>query len=364
MCARGAPGAVAHSLNLHADYFLRMIRPMKMVAITGPRECTLVDREEPRVVGNYVRVKIHTAPMCTEFSQYRDGHASECVGHEAAGEVVETAGPGVRVKVGDRVAVMPLTGCGQCDLCVAGDYIHCTNKPDPHAACNSKTGVATYAQYCIQQDWLLLKLPDDLNYDEASMACCGLGPTFNAMQLMQVNSLDTVLISGLGPVGLGGAVNALVRGARVIGIESHPYRTELAKSIGVEAVISPTDPDALAKILELTKGRGVDKSVETSSAKSAPAFLVEATRCKGQITSVGWGGPANFADMVRKGLTMHGAWHFNHLRDREAMFRTIRKARPLIAKTITHRFPMTKVKDAWELQLTGKSGKALLHPWE
>jgi L-iditol 2-dehydrogenase len=314
------------------------------------------------VAGNYVRVKIHTAPMCTEFSQYRQGQVSESIGHEAAGEVVETAGP-VRVKVGDRVAVMPLVGCGQCELCIGGDYIHCEAKPDPLVLCNTRTGVGTYAEYCIQQDWLLMKIPDDLSYDEASMACCGLGPTFNAMQLMQVNSLDTVLISGLGPVGLGGAVNALVRGARVIGIEANGYRAELAKSMGAEAVVSPTDPDALKKILDLTKGRGADKSVETSSAKTAPAFLVDATRCKGQITSVGWGGPVNFADIVRKGLSIHGAWHWNPLRDREAMIRTIRKARPFLAKSITHRFPMSKVKDAWELQLTGQSGKVLLHPW-
>jgi threonine dehydrogenase-like Zn-dependent dehydrogenase len=336
---------------------------MKVVAITGKQACEIVERPDPKIKANYVKIKIHAAPICTEFHQYQDGSVSDCLGHEAAGEVVETAGP-VKVKVGDRVVVMPQNGCGKCSLCLAGESIHCTTPVDPMAICGTKTGRATYAQYCIQQDWLLVPIPDDISYDEASMACCGLGPTFNAMELMGVDKFDTVLISGLGPVGLGGALNALFRGARVICIEANPYRVDLAKAIGVEAVVNPADKDALAQILALTGGFGADKSIETSSAKDAPAFLVEATRRKGHLASVGWGGPMTASSLVYKGLTVHGAWHWNHFRHSERMMKTIRGTRHLLAKTITHRFPMSRVKDAWELQLTGRCGKIILHPWE
>lgn len=335
---------------------------MKVVRITGPRECALVDRPDPRIAGNYVRIKIDAAPMCTEVAAYRRGDITEDLGHEAAGEVVEIAQPG-RVKVGDRVVVMPQNGCGVCDLCLAGEHIRCRSPRDPLAECGSETGRATYAQYCIQQDWLLVRVPDDLSIEHASMACCGLGPTFNACQRMNVNSRDTVLVTGLGAVGLGAVVNSRVRGARVIGVESNTWRANLALRLGASDVIDPGDPDAVERILSLTGGHGADKSIEASSAESAPAFLVRATRINGEITTVGWGGPVNARDLCARGITFRPAWHWNHLRDSRAMRDSIYAARDLLDIMITHRMPMSRVQEAWELQSTGECGKIVLDPW-
>lgn len=333
---------------------------MKVVAITGPRSCEIVERPMPVVQDNYCLIRITAAPMCTEFHAYRDGQVGESLGHEAVGEVVEIARRGT-VRVGDRVVVMPQDPCGQCVLCLAGDYIHCPTPRNPAAVCgNATANRATYAEYVVQQDWMLLPIPDDIPDDHASLACCGLGPTFNACLAMGVSAVDTVLVSGLGPVGLGAVINARLRGARVLGLDTNPWRADLAQRLGAEAVISPADSDALAKILDRTEGRGVDKSIEASSAPSAPAFLVQATRARGEIATVGWGGPVNASDLTRKGLTFRGAWHWNHLRYGNEMFETIRRAGPLLDTFITHRFPMTDVRDAWELQLTGKTGKVIL----
>ena len=93
------------------------------------------------------------------------------------------------------------------------------------------------AQYLLKQDWMLLPIPDDMSYEHAAMACCGLGPTFGAFQTMGVDRYDTVLITGLGPVGLGGVINAVYRGARVIGVDANRYRAKLALELGASAVI-------------------------------------------------------------------------------------------------------------------------------
>ena len=298
---------------------------MKVVAITGERECALVDRPDPLVRDNYVLVKILAAPMCTEVGDYRTGLASDALGHEAAGEVAEVARPG-RVRVGDRVVVMPQNGCGVCDLCLSGEHVHCQTPRDPFAVCGCCTGRATFAELCIQQDWLLYPIADDVPMDHAAMACCGLGPTFNAMKMMGVSATDTVLVSGLGAVGLGAVVNARLRGARVLGLETNGWRADLAKRLGAEAVVDPASDDAVAQVLDLTEGRGADKSVEASSNESAPGLLVRATRIKGEITTVGWGGPVQARDLTAKGLTFRGAWHWNHLRDGRAMRETLRRA--------------------------------------
>lgn len=337
---------------------------MKHVVVTAASQCGLEEIDDPQVAENYALIKIHTAPMCTEYHRFQKGSPGPIGGHEAAGEVVDI-GPKVNtVKPGDRVVVMPQSGCGVCDLCLAGDHIHCENKKDPNAICGNTTGTTTYAQYCVQQDWLLVPIPDDLSYDHASMACCGIGPGFNAIHTMQVMATDTVLISGLGPVGLGAAAVALYRGARVLGLEMIPYRVDLARDMGVEAVVDPTSDGALEQIMDLTDGRGAAKSVECSSVEMAPDFLVKAAARRGQIASPGWGGPVNVREIVAKGLTVHGCWHWNHLRDSRTMMGTIRGAKSLFDKMITHSFPFSDIQKAMEIRASNQCGKVVLHPWE
>lgn len=341
------------------------MQPMKVAAIRGERQAAIVEKPVPAPRGDVVVVKVTVAPMCTEYKGYAAGRASDTLGHEAAG-VVEAVAQTGRVAAGDRVVAMPQSPCGACALCLAGDYIHCERVVDILAATGNAAGKATYAQYVLKQDWLLLPIPDDVSDVHAAMACCGLGPTFGAMQRMAVDRFDTVLITGLGPVGLGGVVNGVFRGARVIGVESHPYRARLARELGAAAVIDPADPHAREAIRDLTGGLGVDKAVDCSGAAAAQRLLIDAVRRRGQVAFVGEGGELSVhvsRDLIRKGLTLHGQWHWN-LRDAPRLMQVIRGAGAALDTLVTHRFPMSGVQEAWELQLTGNCGKVVLDPWE
>lgn len=338
---------------------------MKVAAITGVRQGGCIEKNEPKSHADYVVVKNLVAPMCTEYKAFAAGQRSDSLGHEAAGEVAEVARPG-KVKVGDRVVAMPMYPCGRCDLCTRGDFIHCERNEDPLAVTANERGTATYAQYLLKPDWLLLPIPEDLTTEHASMACCGLGPTFGAMQRMGVDAFDTVLITGMGPVGLGGVINSVFRSARVIAVESHPYRARLAQELGAETVIDPRDPEAAAQIRSLTDGRGVDKAIDCSGTAAGQRLLIDSTRRRGQVAFVGEAGDLTIhvsRDMIRKGLTLHGSWHWN-LTDAPALMQVIRRSGTPIERLITHAFPLTDVQAAWELQTTGECGKVLLYPWE
>ena len=204
---------------------------MKTAILKSDGIVEIIDQEMPKACENFAVVKVHTAPMCTEFYNFRDGGEDFCLGHEAAGEVVEVALPG-KVKVGDRVVVMPQYPCGKCNLCLQGDYIHCEDLVDPLKACSCESGVATYSQYVIKQDWLLIPIPHKMSYDHASMACCGLGASFGGIQTMNTGPSDTVLITGLGPVGLGAVINCVSRGSKVIGVARNKFRADLARQLG------------------------------------------------------------------------------------------------------------------------------------
>lgn len=348
---------------------------MKTVAITGKQRCEIVERPAPRAKDDYVVVKIHSAPLCTEYTDYRDGctraefvrgdESPDCLGHEAAGEVIEIAQPG-RVKVGDRVVVMPGYWCGTCRFCLAGEYIHCQNPPDPLAQCGCEAGAASYAEYCLKQDWLLLPIPDDMSYDHAAMACCGLGPAFNAMQNMAVCGHDTVLIAGTGPVGLGAVICATYRGARVISLGRNAYRTELALKLGAESVLDPEDKELQRKILDLTDGLGASTSVETTGYPLYMDAVMKGTRRKGHVSIVGEARqyPLPISDgMIRTGLTLHGIWHWN-LGDAPDMLRMIGRVGDKLNTMITHHFPLDQIDEAWKLQMTGQCGKVVVNPFK
>ena len=346
---------------------------MKTVAITGKQKCEIVEKPIPKAKEDYVVVKIHSAPLCTEYTDYRDGctrvefergaESPDCLGHEAAGEVVEIAQPG-KVKVGDRVVVMPGFWCGKCRFCLSGDYIHCQNPPNPLKVCGCEAGAASYAEYCLKQDWLLLPIPDGMSYDHASMACCGLGPAFHSMQRMDVCGHDTVLIGGTGPVGLGAVIAATYRGARVISIGRNAYRNELATKLGAETVLDPEDKDIVKKILDMTDGEGASKAVETTGYHMYMDVMMKATRRRGHVAIVGEGGeyPLPISDgMIRTGLTLHGIWHWN-LADAPDMMKMISRVGDKLDTMITHSFGLDKIEEAWKLQMTGQCGKVMIRP--
>ncbi len=338
---------------------------MKKAVILGKESAGLVDVPTPHAIEDWALVKVHVTPMCTEYKAFRSGAEAHYLGHEAVGEVVEIAQSGP-VKVGDRVVVMPLWPCGTCALCVAGDYIYCEHLLDFAAMTGSREGSATYAQYLLKPAWLLPVIPDDVTYEMAALALCALGPSFGAFEAMNLNAFDTVLITGAGPVGLGAVVNARYRGARVIVAESNPYRSERARLLGAETVVDPRSDTVAARVRELTGGLGVDAALDCAGVVAAQRLCIDAARRRGRVAFVGECSddlPIKVSpDMIRKGLTLIGSWHYN-LNHFPKIMQVIRSS-PVVAQLISHVLPMSDIQRAFEISSSQQCAKILLKPWE
>ena len=338
---------------------------MKRAAIVGERQAELVEVPDPQPKDNWVVVKVHAAPMCAEYKAFVAGMKMDQIGHEAAGEVVAVAQPG-RVEIGQRVVAPPLLGCGKCHHCLSGDYIYCEDGPNFEHVHGTREGIATYAQYHLKPDWLLSPIPEGMSYDDASLACCALGPSFGAFQTMNLTAYDTVLITGLGPVGLGAIVNAQYRGATPIAVEPEPYRLEKARAMGVEHVLDPREPDLPAKIRALTGGRGVNCALDCAGVVAAQRLCLEATRRRGQVAFVGQCQeelPIRVSpDLISKGHRLIGSWHYN-LAEADSVFRVIAES-PLIGHLVSHVLPMSQIQEAFELSASHETAKVILRPWE
>ena len=183
---------------------------------------------------------------------------------------------------------------------------------------------------------------------------------------MTVDAFDTVLITGLGPVGLGGVINAVYRGARVIAVDAQPWRAQRALDLGAEVALTPDD-STLEMIRDLTGGLGVDKALDCSGSVAAHRLCIDATRRRGQVAFVGECSDETSIrispDMIRKGLTLVGSWHYN-LSDAATILRIIEEQPTVMEQLISHRFALEEIQTAFELQATGDCAKVLLHPWE
>ena len=330
---------------------------MKTVIITGEKSVAIQEVPTPRAFGDFTLVKILSAPMCTEYKKYFNGTYTINPGHEAAGIVAETAASG-NLKAGDRVIVMPQYPCGKCSLCTSGEYIHCENLVDPRQTTGDEFGTGTYAEYILKPHWLLLQIPDDISIDEAAMACCGFGPAFAAGKTMNINAEDTVLITGLGPVGLGAVISSKFRGAKVIGCTRNEFRRKLALELGADAVIDPS------QINLATEGNGVNKVIECSGDSFYQQLALKTVKRKGEIAFIGESSELSInisKDLLRKGLTLHGIWHWN-LNDTPEMINLIGSSKEKISKFITHKFPLAEIEEAFKIQQSGQCGKIILRP--
>ena len=96
-------------------------------------------------------------------------------------------------------------------------------------------------------------------------------------------------------------------------------------------------------------------------------LCIDAVRRRGQVAFVGECGeetPIRISrDMIRKGITLVGSWHYN-LKDVPKLMQVVANNGPVLDKFISHVFPLEEVQKAWETQLTGECAKVILKPWE
>jgi threonine dehydrogenase-like Zn-dependent dehydrogenase len=305
---------------------------------------------------DWVVVKIEAAPICgSDKGAFSSEKPVRLAGHEASGVVAETAGSSV-LKKGDRVILNPLSGCGKCYLCIRGDYLYCP----------VKSASATYfAQYARIQDFVCTLLPDDISYEIGALACCTLGPAFNSIKRMGLKAFDTLIITGLGPVGMGALTIAKFMGARVVALDTIPFRKKMAMELGADAVIDAADPDAKRMIAEAVAPGVATRALDASGSHAAQRLLIDAMAPTGIVAFVGENekdlSVSPSKDFIRKGLTIIGTWHYN-IHDRENMLSVLRRS-PILPKLISGIYGFSKAQEAFDRFIGGDVCKIILNPW-
>lgn len=291
-----------------------------------------------------------------------EGYRNVIAGHEPCGVVVEV-GPGCKErKVGDRVVLYHISGCGNCSDCRAGYMISCHSE-NGHRAAYGWQRDGGHAPYMLAEENTCIPLPDNLTYLDGALVACGFGTAWEALTRMRVDGRDRLLITGLGPVGLAAAMLGKALGAtQIIGVDANPGRIALAQELGlVDTTFSAVD-DPLPAILDATGGKGCEVSIDCSGASSARLLALQGTRQWGRCAFVGEGGSVSFDVsplLIHQQITLFGSWvtslgHMAELLERLSRW----EIHP--DKVVTHRFPIEKAAEAYDTADKGIGGKVAI----
>lgn len=341
---------------------------MRGVVLPGGRRVEWREVPVPRPGARQVLVRVRASSICGSDIRaiYREhlGHGPEAyqgviAGHEPAGEVVEV-GPGCRqIKVGDRVAVYHIAGCGMCDQCRRGYMIACRSQDRAAYGWQRDGG---HAAFLLAEEVTCILLPDELSFVDGAAAACSFGTAYESLLRIRVSGRDRVLVTGLGPVGL--AVAMLARGlgaAGVFGADVAPERRELAVRHGLvdEAFDAAASP--LEAIRAASQG-GVEASVDASGAAAGRLLAIEALRDWGRVAFVGEGGNVDIDVsplLIHKQVSVHGSWVTSLGHMAELLDRLVRwDLRP--ESIVTDRLPLDRAEEAYRIADAGTAGKVCL----
>ncbi len=263
---------------------------MKAAIYYKIRDIRLKDIEKPEVRPGCVLIKIKAVGICRSDVHYfvhgRIGvqiiKKPLVLGHEAAGLVVEI-GKGVKnIKLGDKVALEPGIFCGKCVQCKTGHPNLC--KKVKFFGTPPVNG--TFLEYVVHPAKMLFKLPKNISYEEGALIE-PLTVGMYAVELAKIKASETVAILGAGPIGLSILKSVLCRQVKKIYVTDYlDYRLKFAAKHKKVTVIN-AGKDPVAKILKMTKGRGVDVVFEAAGKAEAVKQTIEVAATGGRVVWAG-----------------------------------------------------------------------------
>lgn len=342
---------------------------MRAMAKTSPaRGAEMIEAPIPSPGRGEVLVRVRATAICGtdvhiyEWDKWSQGRVKtpRIFGHEFCGDVVEV-GEGVnRIKQGQFVSIETHTACGHCFYCLTGEAHICREA--------KIVGVdidGCFAEYVVVPEfncWIWdIDIPDEVAAIQ--------DPFGNAVHTAFATSLSakTVLITGMGPIGLCAIRVAKAAGATAVYVtDVSEYRLELARKLGADMAINPMNEDPVKAILEATDGIGADVLLEMAGNPSAIRQGLKSLRKAGFASLLGIpSAPLEIDlanDVIFRSLTLQGI-NGRRMFDTWYTARALLKAGLDITPVITHKMSLwDDFHHGMELMISGQCGKVILVP--
>ena len=299
-------------------------------------------------------VRITTSTICGTDLHIMKGDVptvtpGRILGHEGVG-IIEAVGPQVSsFRKGDRVLISCISACGTCDACRKGMYSHC--RTGGWVLGNTIDGTQAEFVRTPHAETSLYPLPPNVDEEAAVMLSDILPTAFECGVLNgQVKPGDTVAIVGAGPIGLAALLTAqFYSPAAILMIDLDDNRLRVASQLGATSWINSADGNAVASVMALTGGAGVDVAIEAVGIPASFDICQSILTPGGRLANIGvHGKPVQ--------LSLEKLWDRNvaittRLVDTAAipmLLKLVNSGKLQPAKLITHRFPLNDIMKAYD----------------
>ena len=241
--------------------------------------------------GDGVVIAVRATGLCRSDWHGWQGHGADIKslphvpGHEFAGEVIEIGRHVTKWRVGDRVTMPFVAGCGACRECQAGAAQVCESQFQPGFTAWGSFAEAVAVRYA---DFNLIRLPEELDFVTAASLGCRLATAYRASALQgRAKPGEWVAVHGCGGVGLSAVMVAAALGARPIAIDIREESLAMARRFGAEyAINAATNDDVAAAVRDLTEG-GAQRSLDALGSAQTAANSLRSLRRRGRHVHVG-----------------------------------------------------------------------------
>lgn len=333
----------------------------KAVFMTGLNKMEIRDVEVPAIKENEVLVKLEYVGICGSDVHYLEhGSIGDFVvngdfilGHECAGEIVALGSKVTELELGDKVALEPGCTCGQCEFCKTGKYNLCPDveflATPPYHGC-LENYIAFPANMCF-------KLPENITSKEGALVE-PLAVGMHAAAQGNVKLGDSVVILGSGCIGLVTLLACKAYGATDITVvDVMPKRLEYAMKLGATRVINAKEEDTVAKLEEITKGKGADVVIETAGSKITIKQTAYLVKRGGTIVLVGMAPEDiidyNFAKIMAKEAAITSVFRYRNIYPKA--INAIAKGIIDVSGIVTHEFDFEDTANAFDFVINNKN---------
>ncbi|CAM3019484.1 dehydrogenase [Mycobacterium intermedium] len=261
---------------------------MRAVVINGPGNIAVETRPDPVLPGpDAAIIEVTAAGICGSDLHFYEGEypfaESVALGHEAVGRVVEVGAQVQSVAVGDSVLVSSVAGCGSCPGCATNDPVMCYSGLQIFGS-GALGGAQADLLAVPAADFLLRKIPEGINTEQALLLTDNLATGWAAAQRADIPYGGTVAVVGLGAVGLCSLRSAFMQGAAtVFAVDRVEGRLRRAADWGATPIKAP----AAEAILAATGGRGADSVIDAVATDASLNDALNAVRPGGTVSVVG-----------------------------------------------------------------------------
>lgn len=251
---------------------------------------TIREVPDPEPAAGDVIVRVRATGVCRSDWHGWRGHDADIrrmphvPGHELAGEIAAVGTGVANWKVGDRVTVPFVAGCGECEPCRSGNQQVCDAQSQPGFTHWGSFAELVRIRYAEDN---LVALPADMDFVGAAALGCRFTTAHRAVVAQgRASAGEWVAVHGCGGVGLSAVMIAKSLGARVIAVDPNFAALELAADLGAEATLDARSGDVAAEIIEITGG-GAHLSLDAMGNQAILWNSISSLRKLGRHVQVG-----------------------------------------------------------------------------